>query len=41
MKTDADKITENFPTKMTVEEAMNDSDVECEIGDEDLAEFMD
>ena len=41
MKTDADKIDENVPGKMTVDQAMKESDVDCELDDEDLAEFMD
>ena len=41
MKTDADQITENFPAKMTVEDAMNDSDVDCDLSDGELADCMD
>ncbi len=41
MKTDADSINENFPAKLTVEEAMNDSDVECDMSNGELAEFLD
>ena len=41
MKTDADKITEDIPTKMTVEEVMGDSDVECDVSDGELADCMD
>ena len=41
MKTDADKIPENFPTRLTVEAAMDDSDVECDMSNEEIAKYID
>ena len=41
MKTDQDQITDNFPTHLTVEAAMDDSDVECDMSNGELEKYID